>query len=87
MSKSAHRRSHICLVMCALFVLWFLAVATIHHVRPGFQWTFGRLAVTLLALTAVKEVQEWALHVGRVFDGFSSLDAIGGFWRWLTGGR
>src|SRR6188472_932800 len=22
MSKSAHRRSHICLVMCALFVLW-----------------------------------------------------------------
>ena len=37
------------------------------------------------ALTAVKELQEWALHVGRVFDGYSSLDALGALWAWLTG--
>ena len=39
----------------------------------------------LVALTAVKEVQEWALHVGRVFDGYSSLDALRWIWAWLTG--
>lgn len=68
-----------------VFELWFLVVAAIHHVRPGFTWSPLVLAVTLGALTAVKELQEWALHVGRVFDGFSSLDAVGWLWAWLTG--
>jgi hypothetical protein len=68
-----------------VFELWFLVVAAVHHVRPGFAWSLPRLALTLGALTAVKELQEWALHVGRVFDGFSSLDALGWLWAWLTG--
>ena len=68
-----------------VFELWFLAVAAVHHFRPGFRWTGVRLLVVLLVLAAVKEVQEWSLHVGRLFDGFTSLDAIGGVWRWLTG--
>jgi hypothetical protein len=68
-----------------VFELWFLVVAAIHHFRPGFAWSLPRLGVTLGALTAVKELQEWALHVGRVFDGFSSLDALGWLWAWLTG--
>ena len=67
-----------------VFEVWFLAVAAIHHVRPGFRWSRLGLVVALVALTAVKELQEWALHMGRVFDGFSSLDALGGLWDWLT---
>ena len=69
-----------------VFEVWFLAVVTLRRFRPAFRWTGSRVGVALVALTAVKELQEWALHVGRVFDGFSSLDAIGTFWRWLTGG-
>lgn len=68
-----------------VFELWFLVVVAIHRYRPGFSWSRPALAATLAALTAVKELQEWALHVGRVFDGFSSLDALGGLWAWLTG--
>ena len=68
-----------------VFELWFLAVATVHHVRPGFRWSRLGVVVALVALTAVKELQEWSLHVGRVFDGFTSLDAIAGLWAWLTG--
>ena len=69
-----------------LFELWFLAVAFVHWRRPGFVWTRGRLAAALALIVGVKVLQEWALHVGRVFDGFSSLDALGGLWRWLVGG-
>lgn len=69
-----------------VFEVWFLAVAALHRFRPGFAWSPGRLAVVILALTVVKEVQEWALHVGRIFDGYSSLDAMDAVWRWLAGG-
>jgi hypothetical protein len=69
-----------------VFEPWFLTVAAVHHFRPGFEWSRAAFAATFAALLVVKEVQEWALHVGRVFDGFSSLDAIGWAWRWLTGG-
>lgn len=69
-----------------VFEFWFLAVAAVHHYRPGFRWSRGGLGVTIVAITAAKEVQEWALHVGRVFDGFSSLDALDWLWHRLTGG-
>jgi hypothetical protein len=68
-----------------VFEPWFLVVAAVHHYRPGFRWSGARLTAALLVLTAIKEVQEWSLHVGRVFDGYTSLDALGGIWRWLTG--
>jgi hypothetical protein len=74
------------LVFPNVFELWFLAVAAVHRFRPGFRWTRARLIVTLVMLAAIKELQEWALHGGRIFDGFSSLDAIDGIWRWITGG-
>jgi hypothetical protein len=69
-----------------VFELWFLAVAAVHRFQPGFRWSPAGLTVVLAAVTAVKLLQEWALHGGRIFDGFSSLDAIDGIWRWLTGG-
>lgn len=70
-----------------VFEVWFLTVAAVHHFRPGLRWSRAGLVVVLVGLTAIKEAQEWALHVGRVFDGFSSLDAIGWLWTWLGGGR
>ena len=68
-----------------VFEVWFLAVAALHRFRPGFAWSPRRLAVALVVLTLGKEIQEWALHVGRIFDGYSSLDALGALWRWLSG--
>ena len=68
-----------------VFEFWFLAVATLHHYRPGFRWSAGRLALVLVVLTGLKEVHEWALHGGRIFDGVTSLEALGNVWRWLTG--
>jgi hypothetical protein len=70
-----------------VFEFWFLTVAAIHRFRSGFAWTPLRLIVALAVLTGLKEVHEWALHGGRIFDGISSLDAIDIVWRWLTGGR
>jgi hypothetical protein len=75
------------LVFPNVFEPWFLLVAALHHYRPGFAWTGRRLAVALALVTAVKEVQEWALHGARLFDGISSLDAINIVLRWLGGGR
>lgn len=69
-----------------VFEPWFLVVAAVHHFRPGFKWSRSAFGATFVALLGVKEVQEWALHVGRVFDGFSSLDALGWIWRWIRGG-
>lgn len=70
-----------------VFEFWFLAVAFIHRVRPGFAWTPARLAAALVVLTGLKELHEWALHGGRIFDGISSLEALELAWRWITGGR
>jgi hypothetical protein len=69
-----------------VFEFWFLLVASVHHFRPAFRWSRPGLGIALVAITVAKEVQEWALHVGRVFDGFSSLDALGWLWQRLTGG-
>jgi hypothetical protein len=38
-----------------------------------------------VALTAAKELQEWALHGARLFDGISSLEFLDLVWRRLTG--
>jgi hypothetical protein len=68
-----------------VFELWFLAVAAIHAVRPGFTWRPRTTAALLVLLTAAKELQEWALHGARLFDGISSLEFLDGVRRWLTG--
>jgi len=68
-----------------VFELWFLLVAAAGPARVA-GWSVGRLAVVLLALTAVKEVQEWALHGARLFDGISSLEFLDLVRQRLTGG-
>jgi hypothetical protein len=59
-----------------LFEFWFIAVAFTMRYRPAFEWTPGRSVVALVLLGAGKEVQEWALHVARLFDGVTFLDAL-----------
>jgi hypothetical protein len=66
-----------------VFEFWFLLVAAIHRLRPGFAWSPLRLTVALAALLAAKEFQEWALHGARLFDAISSLEFLDLVGRWL----
>ncbi|HEX2754023.1 MAG TPA: hypothetical protein VHM48_01095 [Candidatus Limnocylindrales bacterium] len=74
------------LVFPNVFEPWFLTVAAVHHWRPGFAWRPATVVAGLATLTALKEVQEWALHGARLFDGISSLEFIDRVRRWLAGG-
>jgi hypothetical protein len=69
-----------------VFEVWFIVVAAIHALRPGFDWRRSVLAAVLATCVIIKEVQEWALHGARLFDGISSLEFLDGVRRWLTGG-
>jgi hypothetical protein len=69
-----------------VFEPWFLCVAAIHRFRPGFVWRRATTVALLAALTAIKEVQEWALHGARLFDSINSLDFLEIVRRWLFGG-
>jgi hypothetical protein len=68
-----------------LFEFWFIAVAFTMRFRPAFVWTAGRAATALTVLLAGKLVQEWALHVGRIFDGMTFLGVLGSIWDGMTG--
>jgi len=69
-----------------VFEPWFLLVALLHHRREPMRWTGGRLVAALAGVTALKLLQEWALHGARLFDGISSLEFLDAVRRWLTGG-
>jgi len=68
-----------------LFEFWFLAVAFTMRYRPTFEWTRRRSAVVLGVLLVAKLAQEWALHVGRIFDATTFLEALDWLWRSLLG--
>ncbi len=72
------------LVFPNVFELWFLLVAAAGPTRVA-AWSRARLAVVLLALTGINEVQEWAIHGARLFDGISSLEFLELVRRGLTG--
>jgi hypothetical protein len=67
-----------------VFELWFLAVAFTLRYRPSFPWTRWRMGVVLAILLGAKLVQEWALHVARLFDSTTFLDALAAIWRAVT---
>ena len=69
-----------------VFELWFLLVAARRRWWPGATWRPAALIIALVALTGIKELQEWALHGGKIFDTMSSLDFVDLVRRWLTGG-
>ena len=68
-----------------LFEFWFLAVVTVGHFRPSFIWTPARAAAALAVLLGAKLVQEWALHIERLFDSFTFLEALDWIRRMVTG--
>lgn len=67
-----------------VFEFWFILVAALGDDRVS-GWSRGRLGAALVALTLLKEVQEWALHGARLFDSITALEAIDLVWRRLTG--
>ncbi|HEX2469579.1 MAG TPA: hypothetical protein VHK05_03225 [Candidatus Limnocylindrales bacterium] len=73
------------LVFPNVFELWFLLVAAVGPDRVA-AWSASRYAAVLVLLTAAKEVQEWAIHGARLFDGISSLEFLDLVSRRLTGG-
>jgi hypothetical protein len=74
------------LIFPNVFELWFLCVAAVHRIRPGFAWRPAATIAILAVLLAIKELQEWALHGARLFDSISSLDFLEMVRRWLNGG-
>jgi hypothetical protein len=68
-----------------VFEPWFLLVAAVHRFRPETTWRPVGTAIALVALLALKELQEWALHGARLFDAINSLQAIDMVRSWLAG--
>jgi len=67
-----------------VFEFWFIAVAALGDIRIA-TWSLGRLTLAVIVLTALKEVQEWALHGARLFDSIGALEFVDLVWRGLTG--
>lgn len=68
-----------------VFEAWFLLVAALHHRPVPVRWTMPRTAAALGACLAVKVGHEVALHGLRLFDGYSTFDAVEAIWRFVTG--
>ncbi len=67
-----------------LFEFWFIAVAFTMRYRPAFVWAPARATSALAVLLVGKLGQEWALHVGRLFDTTTFLGALESIWHALT---
>jgi hypothetical protein len=80
----SHERA-LLLLFPNVFEFWFIAVAALGATRVA-TWSRPHLVLALVVLTGLKEVQEWALHGARLFDGIGALEAVELFWRTLTGG-
>lgn len=68
-----------------VFEVWFLLVA--FRARRGRveEWTAARTTLVLAGCLPLKLVQEVAIHGLRLFDGYSTFDALEFLWRFLTG--
>ena len=80
----SHERA-LLLLFPNVFESWFIAVAALGDNRIA-SWSKGQLAVSLLLLTGLKELQEWALHGAKLFDGIGALEFVDLVIRRLTGG-
>jgi hypothetical protein len=68
-----------------VFEFWFLFVAGLHQFRPGVRLSDRGYVIVLAALLALKIGQEYLLHVAKVFDDFTTVEAIEAVWDFLTG--
>lgn len=60
-----------------VFEFWFVFIAARDQFKPSYAITARRAVVWLLVLTAAKEAQEYALHLGKWFDKYTFFE----FWR------
>jgi hypothetical protein len=73
------------LVFPNVFEFWFVAVAALHHYRPGAALSRRDAAIAFVALLLGKEAQEYFLHFDRFLDNFTAFDAVTGIWRTIFG--
>lgn len=73
------------LVFPNVFEFWFIAVAALHHYRPGAALSRRDAAVAFALLLLGKEAQEYFLHFDRFLDNFAAFEAVTGIWRTLFG--
>jgi hypothetical protein len=66
-----------------VFEFWFIAVAFTMRFLRAFIWTPARTVGALAVLLLGKLIQEWALHVARLFDTMTFLGALDSIWRAL----
>jgi hypothetical protein len=67
-----------------VFEFWFLLSAGFLHWRPHHAFTRRSAAAWLAVLTALKEFQEYALHLGRWLDSFTAVEAVQAIWDAVT---
>jgi hypothetical protein len=82
-----------------VFEFWFVFVAGVQHFRleaprtsaarpyrglVPFRYSGGQLAAVLPVLLVAKLAQEYMLHVGQWFEGFTAIEAVEAVWRFLT---
>lgn len=67
-----------------VFEFWFVFVAARDQFNPSYKITLRRAVVWLIVLTAAKEFQEYALHMGKWFDRYTFFEFWGVLWRAAT---
>ncbi|HCV00166.1 MAG: hypothetical protein CL897_01540 [Dehalococcoidia bacterium] len=67
-----------------IFEVWFLFVASLTHWRPNFVFSRQKILLFLIPLTALKILQEYALHGGKWLDSFTAIEAIDAIAGWLA---
>lgn len=68
-----------------VFEFWFVFVASLPHWRPQFRFTPRNCTLALALLTPLKLFQEYALHVARWLDDFTTIDVLEAIWHVLRG--
>ena len=67
-----------------LFEVWFLLIAGMNQFHLDFRRSPVLVSTAAALLLGVKMLQEYALHVGRWFDGFTAVEAVEAIWDLLT---
>lgn len=67
-----------------VFEFWFIFVAGVKFFRVDLAYTPLQVAISLVAVTALKVAQEYTLHHLRFFDQFTMLEVIEAIWEIVT---
>jgi hypothetical protein len=68
-----------------LFEAWFLLIAGMQTFRVTWEESRPLVLGAGGVLLALKLLQEYALHVGQWFEGFTAVEAVEAVWEWVTG--